>query len=372
MRRHSSVLIVLVLMLIPYVGLSQSKEMTSGKLYLKQEELDKAIYWFGEAIKIKPENPEAHFLLGKALAQKGRVAEMAKEFEASLGLSNKYEKDIKQMRGYYYAETFNNGVKYAQAQDWPKAVEAFGTARTIDPSAPEAYKNLAYVYLNSQNDSLAAVVYEDLLNVQPQDLDALLALGDLRLSHQQYPAAVDFYLKALAADSSNSRATHGIALCYDYLGQRDNAMAAYERALQAKPEDKDLRFNYGRLFYLREEYEKAIEQFNMVLMTDPNDLDANVNCGVAYLKLGEKPDKIVSDLEAKGMKMTAEDKKKVDALKAEQKQVIAKAVPYLQKSTEVAPTNSSAWFNLGVAYIRIGDTLKGQEAVKKSEELGGK
>lgn len=394
MRRYLSIIGLLAVLYAPQILLSQGKEMTSGKLYLKQNELDKAIHWFEEAIKIKPQNPEAHFLLGRALALKGQLPEMAQALTTSLSLSNKYEKEINEMRRAYYAESFNNGVKYAQAEDWSKAAEAFGVARTIEPTQLDAHKNLAFVYMRAQNDSMAVVVYNEILKIKPDDLDALSTLGDMSAAKKDYTGAVEYYKKVLAVDSTNARATHAIALSYDYLGQRDNALAAYERALgirqfhiqkanvdgqtegttvavsEVRSEDKDLRFNYGRLFYLREEYEKAIEQFNIVLAQDPNDVDANMNAGIAYLKVGEKFDKPMQDLEAKGMNMTKAQTNELEKIKAQQKEIFSKAIPHLQKATEVASTNASAWYNLGVAYIRIGDTVKGQEAVKKGEELG--
>ncbi len=372
MRRYFSIIGLLAVMCTPQFLLSQSKEMTSGKLYLRQGELDKAIHWFEEAIKLKPQNPEAHFMLAKALAQTGRLTEMAKALETSLSLSNKYEKDIMQIRDFYFAESFNTGVKHAQANEWMKAAESFFTARTIDPTKLDAHKNLAFVYLRAENDSLATVAYNDLLKIKPDDLDALATLGDMRVSRRDYAGAVDFYNKVLAIDSTNARAIHGVALCYDYLGQRDHAMSAYERALRAMPDNKDLRFNYGRLFYLREEHDKAIEQFAMVLAAEPNDMESNMNSGIAYLKIGEKADKPISEIEAKGMNMTKQQVKEVETLRAQQKEIFAKAVPFLQKATEVDPTSSGAWFNLGVAYIRLGETQKGQEAVKKSEDLAGK
>lgn len=370
MRRYLVLLGLLCVLFAPQVLLSQSKEMTSGKLYMRQNELDKAIHWFEEAVKLKPQNPEAHYLLGKAFAQKGQLVEMSKSFATSLSLSDKFAKDINEMRRFYYAESFNNGVKYAQAEDWLKAADAFMVARTIDPTQLDAHKNLAFVYMRAQNDSAATVVYHEILKAKPDDVDALTILADMSAAKKDYAGAVAYYAKALAADSTNARATHGIALCYDYLGQRDNAMAAYEKALQARPDDKDLRFNYGRLYYLREEFEKSIEQFLMVIAQEPNDLDANMNAGIAYLKVGERTDKAIQEIEGKGMNMTKQQTKDLEILKAQQKEIFAKALPYLQKATEVAPTNSSAWYNLGVAYIRFGDTQKGQEAVKKGEELG--
>lgn len=373
MRRYLAIVSVLAMTLAPQILLSQSKEMTSGKLYMRQDEIDKAIYWFGEAVRIKPQNAEAHFYLGLALARKEQFAEMVKEFDISLSLSNKYEKEIAQERARYYAETFNTGVKYAQGADWPKAEEAFRAAHTIDAKQPDVYRNLAFVYLRMDNDSQAIVVYEDLLRIKPNDIDALAALADLRSARREFEKAIEHYNQVLVIDSTSSRATHGIALCYDYLGRRDEAMNAYERALRARPDDKDLRFNYGRLYYLREDYERAVEQFSMVLAVDPNDFESNMNIGIAYLKLGEKPDKAVSDLEAKGIKMTKKEAKLIDSLRTAQKAVFAKAVPYLEKAaSELSPTNAGAWFNLGVAYIRLGETQKGQDAIKKSEELAGK
>jgi len=370
MRRYIGMIGLLVVLFAPQILLSQSKEMTSGKLYLRQNELDKAIHWFEEAVKIKPQNPEAHFMLGKALAQKGRLTEMAQSLATSLSLSNKYEKEITEMRRFYYAESFNNGVKYAQAEDWLKAAEAFTVARTIEPSQLDAHKNLAFVYMRAQNDSMGVMVYNEILKIKPDDVDALSMLGDMSAAKKDFAGAVEYYTKVLAVDSTNARATHGIALSYDYLGQRDNAMAAYEKALRARPDDKDLRFNYGRLYYLRENYEKAIEQFNLVLAIDPNDVDTNMNAGIAYLKLGEKFDKPTQDIEAKGMNMTKAQTKELETLRAQQKEIFSKALPHLLKATEVASTNASAWYNLGVAYIRVGDTVKGQEAVKKGEDLG--
>lgn len=370
MRRYLGLIGLITVLCAPQVLLSQSKEMTSGKLYLKQNELDKAIHWFQEAVKIKPQNPEAHYLLGKALGQKGQYAEMAGSFETSLGLSDKFSKDINEMRKFYYAETFNGGVKYAQVEDWLKAAESFGMASAIEPTQLDARKNLAFVYLRAQNDSMATEVYNGILKTKPDDVDALTILGDLSAGKKDYAGAVEYYKKVLIADSTSSRATHGLALCYDYLGQRDDALAAYEKALRARPDEKDLRFNYGRLFYIREEYEKAIDQFSQVLALDPADLDANMNIGIAYLKVGEKIDKPIQDIEAKGLNLTKQQTSDLAALRTQQKEVFSKAVPHLEKSTEIAPTSAMAWYNLGVAYIKLGDTQRGQEAVKKGEELG--
>jgi Flp pilus assembly protein TadD len=382
MRRYVCIISLLAVIFAPQVMLSQSKEMTSGKLYLRDQELDKAIYWFQEAIKLKPENWEAHFFLAQALGKSGKLPEMGKELESALSLLGKHEtnakkrakqeEEIKKYRDFYYGETFNTGVKHAQANDWTKAAESFQAAHAIDPAKTDALKNLGYVYIRTENDSMAMVAYQELVKLNANDIDALNTLGNLYINRQDYENAIQSYQKTLAVDSTNVFATKEIAMSYDHLGQRDKAMAAYMNALRAKPDDKDLRYNYGRLFLLQEDYEKALEQFSMVLSMDPNDMEANVASGLAYLKIADRSGKAISDLEAKGLKITKGETKQLEALIAEYKSISAKAIPLLEKAVEIAPTNTSAWYNLGVAYTRTGDKEKGYQAIQKSEELAGK
>ena len=86
---------------------------------------------------------------------------------------------------------------------------------------------------------------------------------------------------------------------------------------------------------MQENYEKAIEYFNLVLQQDPNDFEANMNIGNAKLKM-EKWEE---------------------------------AVPFLEKTVEMKPDNINAWEFLGVAYVRAGQTEKGKEAFDKAESL---
>ena len=119
---------VLVLMAAPRVS-AQSMEMTSAKLYINQNEWDKAIHWLEEALKKKPDNAEAHFLLAQGYGQKGRMTDMLTEFTAAEqhDKKGKYSKDIKAFRQKYFAESFNAGVKAFNEQDFEAAAEKFSS-----------------------------------------------------------------------------------------------------------------------------------------------------------------------------------------------------------------------------------------------------
>ena len=64
--------------LVTVVGLGcQSSTMTAAKLYIKQEQPQKAKEQLALVLQTEPENYEAHLLMGKLLGDEGRYGEMA-------------------------------------------------------------------------------------------------------------------------------------------------------------------------------------------------------------------------------------------------------------------------------------------------------
>jgi tetratricopeptide (TPR) repeat protein len=346
----------------------QSKEVTSAKVYIQQGDWDKAIEQLELAVQSYPEDPEAHYLLGRGYGEKGKFKEMNEEFDKSLALSPKFADRIRVTREKYWVDNFNRGVRFIQAEELEKAEQAFQTAIVLDPSKPEAYKNLAYTYIRMNNVDSAIATYQKLLETTPDDVEAMISLGNLYYNKAEYEKAVETLQKVLEIDPDNVDAIANIALAYDFLGQRDRAIQFYQDAIEKNPEDKDLRFNYGRLFFLAEDYDKAIEQFEKVLEQDPNDLEATLNIANAYLTMAEAKMKILRDLDINQKEYT---EKQIEAIRDEAVGFYKQAIPYLEKASELDPNNYATWYNLGVAYANAGEREKAEAAFKKAEELEG-
>ena len=408
---------VLVLMAAPRVS-AQSMEMTSAKLYINQNEWDKAIHWLEEALKKKPDNAEAHFLLAQGYGQKGRMTDMLTEFTAAEqhDKKGKYSKDIKAFRQKYFAESFNAGVKAFNEQDFEAAAEKFSTSAMVDPSQAASYQNLAVAYRQVENsieagepcegcsgnehewDAQAAhcrdkgtgarakfccckdakdhlyteVVncYQTLIKMQPDTLSNYMALSDYYKTKKQFDKSAALLAEVVQKYPNDARLLSELAITYDYLGRSDDAFKMYEQALNNKPDDKDLRFNYGRLFLMREDYANAIAQFEKVVAVEPDDFESNYNVGVSHLKIGERADKEMREMEEAATKSKQKpDAQKVTALKTSAKQHFESAIPYLEKAVAVKGDQSAVWFNLGVGYTRVGSGEKAQEAFAKAEEL---
>ncbi|MDZ7260832.1 MAG: tetratricopeptide repeat protein, partial [candidate division KSB1 bacterium] len=338
----------------------------SAKVYIQQDDWDKATEQLEQAVDLYPNDAEAHALLGEAYGRKGQFEKMNKEFEASLAITPKYSERINQLRYNYWANTFNAGVGKINQGNIEEAIESFSTCLIIDPIRPEAYRNLAYAYIKNGQTDKAIESYQKLLAQHPADLETQKSLGNLYLSNQQYQEALEIFQKARESAPGDAEILRDLALTYDFLGQSDKAFEIYQQALNANPEDKDLLFNFGRLYYLKKDYPNAIEQFKKVVEKDPNDAESLVNIGNAYLNMAEEYRVQLREIEETEKKPSQE---KMSDLFSKMKDNFSKAIPYLEKAVELKPDNPNVWYNLGVAYVNCGMKEKGDAAFKKADEL---
>jgi len=347
--------------LIVLIG-CQSKEVTSAKVYIQQDDWDKAIEQLEIAVETYPSDAEARMLLGRGYGKQGKFAQMMEQFNAALATGPAFENDIKHEIAYYWTGRLNDGVKAFNAGTMDKAIENFKTCIVIDPTKKEAYKNLASCYQRQENIPAAIAVMEDFLSKNPNDVETLLRAHDFYLVTKDYEKSIANLTKAKALDPENVDILSALAITYDMKGDRDMAFEVYNAAIEKNPDNVDLLFNLARLHFMRKEFDAAIKYFDRVVAINPNDFESNLNIGNAYLSEAESIDKEVREEEEKIGKDLPEKR-------AEVRSLYLKSIPYLEKSLEIKPDQSGVWNNLGVAYIRTDQVEKGKEAFKKAEEM---
>lgn len=69
-------------------------------------------------------------------------------------------------------------------------------------------------------------------------------------------------------------------------GEFDQAINAYREALQAAPNDEDLRNDLGLAYFMRTRYDEALEQYKKALELDSDHLDAHINIANLYVERG--------------------------------------------------------------------------------------
>ncbi len=340
----------------------QSKEVTSAKVYIQQDNWEKAIEQLEMAVEMYPTDAEAHYLLGEGYANRGEWEKMNEMFEKASKINSTFDDQIKNTREKYWVTTFNSGVNRINGGDIDGAIRQFKTCTRIDPGRIDAYRNLAVTYMQSDSLEQAKKTRFQILSIQEDHVESIHALANIFFQLKEYDQVVELEQKALKFDPEDADAIANIALAYDYLGEKDKAIETYTQALEKNPEDKDLIFNLARLHYINNNYDEAIKLFNKLIESDPDDYDANLNVGNAYLSIGDDMRKELVKKENEGETIEQEER---DALI----EMYKKAIPYLEKAVEIKGTDPNVWNNLGVAYVNVGDAEKGKAAFDKAEEL---
>ncbi|MBN1561680.1 tetratricopeptide repeat protein, partial [candidate division KSB1 bacterium] len=157
----------------------QTKEVTSAKVYIQQDNWDKAIEQLEMAVSMYPGDAEAHYLLGEGMSQKQNWERMNEMFEKSLKIAPTFEAQIKNTRDKNWVNQFNGGVAKMNNNDIEGAVQNFKTATLIDPSRSDAYKTLGIAYGRLDDLDNAKENFNKVIELEPDNRDAINGLANI-------------------------------------------------------------------------------------------------------------------------------------------------------------------------------------------------
>ena len=189
-------------------------------------EFEKAIAFYEQAIKVRPEFPEAEFQLGNALASLGRLAEADAAFRRAIS----YKKN------------------------W---------------SLP--YTALGVVLVRQNRDKEAEQFFNQALAVDNKDNVSLRMLAELRLRAGDVKSALDFAKRATANPEAPATAWVALALAEKANGNKAGAKAALDHVLAEEPENVAALIERADLFTDDKNFEFAITDLKVAAKLKPTD-----------------------------------------------------------------------------------------------------
>ena len=111
MKRALSIILLLSMVIGFSAFQCSSTELTSAKLYIQQNNLDKAYESLQNEVKKNPKSDEGFYLLGYVMGEKGNITEMLENYTKSAAISNKFVNNITESKKYHWADGFNKGVQ---------------------------------------------------------------------------------------------------------------------------------------------------------------------------------------------------------------------------------------------------------------------
>lgn len=252
-----------------------------------------------DALKRDPQNLAARRQLIDVLVQHGNLSEATAEFRTLLEQSpDQPELVLQYARMLSWAEHYEESIR--QYRNYLQ-----------DNDSPQARLELAKAMAWNAQPGPAAQLLQELIDENPNNLEAKVTLGDLYRWNDDTDVALAMYEQVLAADAEHSGALSGIqelknlrelraqqaerldldamlqrvrqnpqdtdsllqlARLYGAAGRYPQAEEQFARYLALKPEDAPVRREYALALSVQEKYDAAIAQLENYLQTHPEDL----------------------------------------------------------------------------------------------------
>jgi protein O-mannosyl-transferase len=310
-------------------------------------------FWFdsetlwNRAIDCTHENAVAHYNLGNALADRGRVDEAIAHCRKALKIKPGY------------TEAHNNlGVFLFRVGRVDEAIAHCRKALEIKPDYADPHCNLAMILTDLGRFDEAVAHCRQALESKPDFAEAYNNLGLALAGRGRVEEAIRQYEKALEVKPDFADPHCNLALILINLGRFDEAVAHCRQALESKPNFAEAYDNLGLALAAQGRVEEAIRQYEKALEIKPDFADAHNSFGVALAGRGRLEEAIAHFQAAAKIKPDyAEAHNNLANALANCGQIDEAIVQY-QRALEVKPDYTNAHNNLGIVQSRREGILK--------------
>jgi tetratricopeptide (TPR) repeat protein len=224
-------------------------------------------------------------------------------------------------------------------------------------------------YYGWQHFADAVKYLEPAAKSDPGNMELHRMLAQSCLSAKNYPCALEEFrqIQEQNPDSAQAHVLTGEAL--DGLGKTSEAIAEFEAAVKIAPNQPNLHFGLGYLYWKSQQYDAARQEFERELALDPNhaqamayigDIEWKSNHAEAALLWLKRADGVEKDLRIVYLDLAAIYMQQKDYKNAQ---------TALLQAVAVDPALPDAHYQLGRLYFTLGKTADAEKEFRKVREL---
>jgi protein O-GlcNAc transferase len=137
------------------------------------------------------------------------------------------------------------------------------------------------------NLSQAQLLYHQILQQQPNNVEALHWLGIIAHQLGNLKEAIAYYQQTLALKPDQTEIYYNLGNAFQQQGNLAAAIEYYQQAIALKPDYADAHYNLGYALQQQGNLAAAIEQYQQALALNPNDAEAHGNLAYALQQQGQ-------------------------------------------------------------------------------------
>src|SRR3990170_2817297 len=297
----------------------------------------------------------------------------------------KLEESVRVNPGFAPSHTLLGKI-YASSEDPEKkkrGVKELKMAIELDPNDSEAHLFLGIIETESKEYDKAEISFKRVIELIPDDERGYYFLGRL---NPVYPSALldlaIIYEKQGKLDESENIYKELVTLfpsSFDAyvrygnflfrINRLSEAAIQFKKAQQLDYQNPDLKLRLGLLYLEKEEYEKAIEEFQLILFGSPEDERAKYYLALCYTQIGRSDESLKMIKEA--LKHDPDNEQIVNYLGALYRKLNRneEGIKLYEDFVVTHPKSELIYYSLGVSYYFIKNEDKSVLSMKKVLEI---
>jgi tetratricopeptide (TPR) repeat protein len=311
-------------------------------------------------LRVSPDLPVALNLMGSVRAKQGRLVEAETLFLRAV-----------QNDKNFAGARMNLVYLYLMKRAPDKAILQLNEVLALEPENVEAKVLLGDAYLASNDLQKAEENYLAALDAKLDNAGALFGLAQISRSRGENREAAIYLnrVATLSADSKSDEFLYKFALEAMRVGMFDEAKGALERALELKPKEPPYLLALGIAWLRKGDLFEAEKLFRRLLEIQPNNAQGQLHLG--YVLLNQKKyDEARMWLEKSARTGTAiPEVFYYLGLVAQEQNDDARAIVLFEKAVQKLPSYAHARIALGSSYMKLKNYARARQELEMAVKL---
>jgi tetratricopeptide (TPR) repeat protein len=251
-----------------------------------------------------------------------------------------------------------------------RALVGLGRSMVVDPKVPETRRLVGLIHLENGRPGHARAQWEYAVDLRPSYRAAWAHLADLDRT-QGLPSAAQSYQKVLALDPEDVGARRALGELLAEAGRLEEAETELDRVVAAWPNDLRARRALAVVLAGRHAGADLAQELEVIVRLDPSDVSAALELGAAYASLGRADQALTvyEDVLRSRPKNAAVLKIVGDLWRSRGE--FGKAIPYYEKLRRLDPADPRPLFALGETHFRHGDLAQAERMFTEAAQIPG-